>query len=215
MAHKHNSHWHENEKLFVNPYTNKNGKTIDPFADMQYFFKKQFENKDPEVFIKHYFDNYDNPPTPPSWMAIELLTIGGLSRLFSNFKEVQDKKMIAQNYGLPTEVFESWIHALTHLRNLSAHHCRVWNRVYRIYPKWLNKPQYNWIVKDFDINNRTFYYLNVLKYFLNIINPNNTFKNKIEMLFLKYPNVKIEYLGIPTDNLGKIIDWKSQPLWKN
>jgi abortive infection bacteriophage resistance protein len=214
LAHKYGSHWHDNNGLFVSPYVNKYGFTVDRFRNFQDFLHKEYTSTDPEVFIKHYFDNYDTPATPPSWMALELVTIGGLSRLFSNLVNDEDKKIISDNYKLPFFVFESWFHAITHLRNLCAHHCRVWNREYRITPKLLLKPKYNWVDKSFDINNRTFFYLNVLKYFLNSINPNNTFKTKLENLFGKYPNVDIEYLGIPTDANSNLIDWKSQPLWK-
>ena len=214
LAHKYGSHWHDNNGLFKKPYYKKGGKLVEPFKNLQDYLDKEYKSSDPEVFIKHYFDNYHTPPNPPSWMAIELLTIGNLSRLYSNLKRESDKKIISNTFGLYFPVFESWFHAITHLRNLCAHHCRVWNREYRITPAILNSPKFNWVNNSFSINNRTFYYLNVLKYFLNIINPNNTFKNKLDNLFNKYPNVNIEYLGIPTDANGNLIDWKSQPLWK-
>lgn len=214
LAHKYGSHWHDDANLFIAPYTNKKGDLVESFKILQTSLKKEYDSTDPEVFIKHYFDTYHTPTNPPSWMALELVTIGGLSRLYSNLVNEADKKLIASNYKLPYFVFESWFHAITHLRNLCAHHCRVWNREYRITPKLLLKPKYNWVEKSFDINNRTFYYLNVLKYFLNCINPNNTFKNKLETLFAKYPNVRKAYLGFPTDENGNLIDWKAQPLWK-
>jgi len=214
LSHKYGSHWHDEAGLFTPAYTNIRGKVVDPFESMQQFLRNEYNSDKPEVFIKHYFDTYNDPTTPPSWMAIELLTIGGLSRLYSNLADEKDKKMISDNYKLPFFVFQSWFHALTYLRNICAHHCRVWNREYHITPKYLLKPKYNWVDSPFQINNRTFYYLYVLKYFLNIINPNNTFKNKIEQLFIKYPNVEIEYMGIPTDADGNTLDWKSQALWK-
>lgn len=214
LAHKYGSHWQDNPKLFVTPYVNKSGIKVEPFRTLQKNLNKEYKSSDPEVFIKHYFDNYHTPGNPPSWMAIELVTIGGLSRLFSNLANDDDKKLISRNYKLPHFVFQSWFHSLTHLRNLSAHHCRVWNREYRITPSYLKSPKFNWVDNSFDINNRSFYYLNVLKYFLNIINPNNSFKTKLENLFTKYPNIKIEYMGLPTDAKGNIKDWKAQPLWK-
>lgn len=214
LANQHGSHWHDNPNLFVKPSRNRNGKMINPFQNFQELLTKEYNSTDPEVFIKHYFDNYHTPPNPPSWMALELVTIGGLSRLYSNLLNDADKKLIAKNYNLPFFVFESWFHAITHLRNLCAHHCRIWNRDYRITPKLLHKPKYNWVDKSFDINNRTFYYLNILKYFLNSINPDNSFKTKLESLFLKYPTIAIKFLGIPTDADANLMNWKMQPLWK-
>jgi len=214
LAHKYGSHWQEDKNLFRKPYVNRRGVKVDPFQHLQDFLQKEYRSSDPEVFIKHYFDTYKKPKNPPSWMALELVTIGSLSRLYSNLAEKDDKKMIAKTYNLPDFVFQSWFHALTHLRNLCAHHCRVWNREYRIMPQILKKPKYNWIDPAFNINNRTFYYLNILKYFLNIINPGNSFKGKLEELFSNHPNVEIRYLGLPTNKKGELLNWKAQPLWK-
>ena len=214
LAHKYGSHWQDDASLFKPPYTNRRGIVIDPFIQLQNFLQKEYRSSDPEVFIKHYFDNYTSPANPPSWMAMELITIGGLSRLYSNLAKNEDKKLIAENYKLPHFIFQSWFHAITHLRNLCAHHCRIWNREYRIVPQILKKPRYNWIEPKFNINNRTFYYLHILKYFLNIINPSNTFQSKLEALLNTHSNVDIRFLGLPTDKKKQLMDWKSQPLWK-
>lgn len=214
LAHKYGSHWQDNRKLFKRPYRNKRGTIVYPFQGLQDFLQKEYSSSDPEVFIKHYLDNYSLPKNPPCWMALELVTIGGLSRLYSNLAEKDDKKLIAKTYGLQDFVFQSWFHAITHLRNLCAHHCRVWNREYRIMPQILKRSKYNWVDPAFNINNRTFYYLNILKYFLNIINSGNSFKGKLEALIANHPNIHVRYLGLPTNNEGILQDWGSEPLWK-
>jgi len=43
-------------------------------------------------------------------------------------------------------------------------------------------------------------------YLLNIVNPNHTFKQKLENLFLKYPNVDRAAMGFPAN-------WENEPLW--
>jgi abortive infection bacteriophage resistance protein len=43
-------------------------------------------------------------------------------------------------------------------------------------------------------------------YLLNVINPNHTFKQKLEELFAKYPNVDRAAMGFPTT-------WQSELLW--
>lgn len=214
LANKYGSHWQDNQKVFRKDYKNHKGEFVRPYKSLQKYLDKQYHSSDPEVFIKHYFDKYDKPKNPPSWMAIELVTIGGLSRLYSNLRGVSDKKIIAKNYKLHYKVFQSWFHAITHLRNLCAHHCRVWNREYRITPSYLKNPKFNWVDHSFNINNRTFYYLHILKYFLNIIIPTNSFKDRLNALYIKYPNVNIAYMGLPSDLQGQIKDWKKEPLWK-
>jgi abortive infection bacteriophage resistance protein len=44
-------------------------------------------------------------------------------------------------------------------------------------------------------------------YLLNTVNPNHTFKQKLENLFVKYPNVDGAAMGFPAD-------WRTEALWK-
>ncbi len=60
------SHWQDNRNLFINPYYNKVRHLVDPFADFQAIILKAKTARTPEVFIKHYVDNYHTPANPPS-----------------------------------------------------------------------------------------------------------------------------------------------------
>lgn len=215
LAHNYGSHWHEDKNLYIPPYYDDKGNEINTYKSIQSFLKRQYTSDKPEVFIKHYFDIYDTPPTPPSWMALELLTLGQLSRLYIDLNENKDKAGIANYFGIHYTVFESWMHALTYCRNLCAHHSRFWNREFHIQPKIPKKIKYNWIDLDFQINNRSFYYINIIKYLLNVINPNNSFKIKLEALLEKYPNVDIRFMGIPSNDEGEQMEWNNEPLWKH
>ncbi len=102
LAHKYkDAHWQDNASLFKPPYTNpRTNNTFDIFADTQAIIKRHLDAKHPEVFIKHYKTEYNNPQNPPSWMSIELLTIGELSRLYTALKENADRQATAQFFGL-------------------------------------------------------------------------------------------------------------------
>lgn len=177
-------------------------------------YKKHLNAKHPEVFIKHYRTEYNEPQNPPCWMSVELLTIGELSRLFTALNKNEDKQIIAGFFGLHHTVFTSWLHTLVYVRNICAHHSRLWNRDFAIKPEVLQKPKNKWIRKKFDTNNqRTFYFLSILKYLLIAANPTNHFKQKLDNLILKYPNVPIRFMGIPTTNGIDLYDWKTEPLW--
>ena len=52
-----------------------------------------------------------------------------------------------------------------------------------------------------------YYILSMIIYLLNIVNPNHNFKQKLEDLFLKYPNVDRVAMGFPAD-------WRNESLWK-
>jgi abortive infection bacteriophage resistance protein len=208
------SHWQDNRSLFINPYYNKVGHSVDPYTDFQAIISKAKTARTPEVFIKHYTDNYSTPANPPSWMCLELLTIGELSHLYIGLKNNSDKKRIADFFDVHHTVFTSWLHTLTYIRNICAHHSRLWNRDLAIEPEKLLKPVGNWISPPFQNNKRMFYFICVLKYMLLRANPRNSIKDKLNTLFLKHPNVPVQFMGIPSDGKGNMLSWDNEPIWK-
>lgn len=218
LAHTYSdSHWQDNISLFKPIFTNpRNGFVTDIFSDTQKIIKKHIDAKHPEVFIKHYKSTYNAQSNPPSWMSLELLTIGELSRLYTALKVNSDRQNIADFFGLHHTVFTSWLHTIVYVRNMCAHHSRLWNREFAIKPDILLKPKHSWIQAAFNSNNhRSFYFLSILKYLLISANPSNHLKQKLVSLMNKYPNTPIQYMGIPTtDGVSSLIDWKEESLWK-
>lgn len=212
--HYNDSHWHDNQNNFVTPYYNKIGTLVNPFSDFQAIISKAKTARTPETFIKHYISNYHTPGNPPCWMCFELLTIGELSHIYRGLKNNADKKRIADFFEVHPTVFTSWLHTLTYVRNICAHHSRLWNRDLAIEPEKLLKPIGKWITRPFENNKRVFYFLCVLRYMLLRANPGNSMKQKVENLFNKYPTIPIKYLGIPSDGKGNLLNWQNEPLWK-
>jgi abortive infection bacteriophage resistance protein len=216
LAHKYkDSHWQDNVSIF-NPakVDSRTGKIRDVFADTQSAIAKHLGQKHPEVFISHYKSKYNDPYNPPSWMSLELLTIGELSRLYTALRQNSDRQAIADFFHLPHTVFTSWLHTFVYVRNICAHHSRLWNREFAIKPDVLQNPRLPWIQPAFNTNNhRTFYMLFILKYLLASANPEYNFKEKLENLFLKYPKVPIQFMGIPTSDGSSLIDWKNEKIW--
>lgn len=213
-THYNDSHWQDNQNLFITPYYNKIGNLVDPYSDFQSIISKAKTARTPEVFIKHYIDHYNKPSNPPSWMCLELLTMGELSHLYRGLKNNSDKKRIANFFDVHPTVFVSWLHTLTYVRNICAHHSRLWNRDLAIEPEKLLKPVGNWVSKPFENNKRMFYFICVLKYLITRANPGNSLKDKLQNLFKKYPTVPIQYIGIPSDGKGNALDWENEPIWK-
>lgn len=217
MAIKYNdSHFQDDSSLFVASYLDEYEKEIKPYQEFQKIIKSSKNKGKPEVFIKHYLDEYNKPSNPPSWMCFELLTIGQINRLYNGLKYKEDIKAIAVYFDLHPTVFKSWLFSLVYVRNICAHHSRLWNKDLAIEPMRLKKPLGNWVNDDFNNqNSRMFYFLCLLKYLLTRVNPNNSLKGKLIALFTKYPNVPIKYIGIPSDSKGNLLDWQNEPLWKN
>lgn len=76
--------------------------------------------------IKHYHQRYDSPSMPPIWVAMEAVTFGTLSHLYSNLVRPR-RRAIAVRFGYDEAVLRSWFRALSTVRNISAHHGRLWN----------------------------------------------------------------------------------------
>ncbi|MEW6168107.1 MAG: Abi family protein [Pseudomonadota bacterium] len=57
-----------------------------------------------------------------------MLSLGQLSRWYQLLRPISLRSKIARTYGLDQQVLESLLHHLTYIRNLCAHHGRVWNR---------------------------------------------------------------------------------------
>lgn len=86
-----------------------------------------------ELFIEHYSNTYDGHPRVPLWMATEVMSFGSLTFLFKNAKSATRRK-IARDFGYDASVLASWLLCLSYVRNLCAHHCRVWNREMALAP---------------------------------------------------------------------------------
>jgi len=66
---------------------------------------------------------------PPLWVVTELMTFGELSRWFALTKDVKVKSAVAKDLGMPSrEVLEGTLQLLSYIRNICAHHGRLWNR---------------------------------------------------------------------------------------
>jgi abortive infection bacteriophage resistance protein len=159
-----------------------------------------------EEFILSFKSKYSNP-FPPSFILLEIASFGILSRLYSNLQSGRAKRDVAKAFGLPDVVFASWLHSLVYIRNVCAHHARVWNRPMSIQPLFPRKTSNTWLINRQVGISKVFYTLSIILYLLNVVNPNHTFKQKLENLFLKYPNVDRMAMGFP-------INWQTEPLWK-
>jgi len=113
-----------------------------------------------EPFINHYRVTYEGFPRLPVWMAVEVMRLGSLSALYSGLLP-EPRRQIVEGFGLPHPVFRSWLHFLSYLRNVCAHHARLWDRELAIRPE-IPRKDASW--RKLAIGNtRVFYVLPVLE----------------------------------------------------
>lgn len=104
-------------------------------------------NLSKEAFVQHYragsafsgdnkftAENYTNLP---SWVAVEALSFGTLSRCIEASELSGDISEIARSLGVAKKTFVSQVRSFVYLRNRCAHNLRLWNH------SVLNPPKVN------------------------------------------------------------------------
>lgn len=166
-----------------------------------------------EDFITHYYNRYGDPDFPPAWMTLEVVSMGTLSKLFSALdKNNHASKTICQYFGLrKVDILKNWMHALSSIRNMCAHHSRIWNRRFTIGLKFPYHTGYPFLNRNEVSNirdNKLFSYLSVILYLLQIIRPNSTFRSELLTLLDSRPYLaSLKDMGFPKG-------WDNYTLWK-
>lgn len=206
LSHSLGPFWYLDSANFSNPV--KHADTLSKIA-IEY-------SRSDEEFAKAFKNKYSDP-MPPSWMMLEVSSFGTLSSLYNYLHPTRDKREIAQHFGLADKVFSSWLHSIVYLRNICAHHARLWNREIQIQPmipRHTYRPfitQTSYVSPETNqtlpLNNKTYFILSMVIYLMNTINPKHSIQSKFKALLAKYPNIDTRAMGFPTI-------WQTEPLWK-
>jgi len=158
-----------------------------------------------ERFIEHFKNTYgDEHELPPYWMLVGTMDFGQILTLFRG-APVTARNTIASELGLSARVLESWLICLNTVRNICAHHGRLWNRVLGTKPiipkdgKWSNPYR----VKP----DRLFCVLTMLGFLLETIAQQSKWRIRLFELFDKYPTVPKLHMGFETG-------WENSSLWR-
>ncbi|MCB1893593.1 MAG: Abi family protein [Rhodocyclaceae bacterium] len=160
-----------------------------------------------ETFIDHYRTTYSEPELPPLWAACEVMSFGQLSKWLENLKYRADQKEIAAPYGLDPMVLGSFLHHLTHIRNLCAHHSRLWNRRLTFTMRLPRNPRHivGWFNPAAERN--LYNTLVMLTYLLGVIAPHSSWKGRLKTLMAECPKAHPSAMGFPTE-------WEKLQVWK-
>ncbi|KFI21390.1 Abi family protein [Nitrosococcus oceani] len=158
-----------------------------------------------DAFITHYKNKYTEFPTLPIWMTTEIMTLGSLSLCYRGLNH-KDKKVISDQLGIHHKRLGDWLHTLTYIRNVCAHHSRLWNRELSIRPEKSKAPEWNPPITP--RNDRIFYILLMLKFLLKTINNTHSWTRQCNELIVPIAlNARwCAAMGMP-DN------WKQHPVW--
>ena len=205
VSHEINPWWFQNMELFTDSRA-----LVKTLANLEDEISR---SKDPTI-KNHLKKHKDDKRFPPAWKSLEQTSFGALSKLYGNLKHtVKAKDTIAEELGAVNHTYlPSWLQSIAQIRNYCAHHSRLWNRNLPGTVKLLSNPPHPWIKEKINVPKqhefqKLYVHMTLMKYMLNIIQPDNDFKNKLNDLFEKYDNVDPDALGMKPD-------WQHEPVWK-
>jgi abortive infection bacteriophage resistance protein len=153
-----------------------------------------------EPFVAHHLQQYG---ALPIWAAIETWDFGLLSKLFAGMQHA-DQQTIAALYGAPDGLaFAQWLRSLNFIRNVSAHHSRLWNiNVLELSPVpayWTSELNHS----------RPFFYFCLMQHLLREICPHSHWAQRFaHLLHNQFP------AAFSLREFGAVPGWEAWPLWQ-
>ena len=192
--------WFENKNLFYNQ----------KYWRQHLISLKKEVNRSREVFIQEHNKQYKTDSRcPPAWKSLEVISLGLLSKFYQNLKkEVPEKRKIAKNFHVGSgQYLSSWLRSISVVRNICAHHSRLWNRHLPTPPKLLRKASKPFVETTL-LDAHSFYtVLCSMQYLLLTISPKNSFRKKLIELLKKYPTVDERAMGF-------LDGWRNESFWQ-
>ena len=188
LALKYGPHAHENPDIFFNPDTHQL---------LLAKLRKDY-HESPEVFAEHHRNKYPDLQTPPIWASCELMTLGQLSRWYSALQSTADQRLIAKPYGVHESILRSFLHHLTVVRNICAHHGRMWNRVLVVTMKIPSDPKLAVLFNPAQ-QPRIYNTLVMLSLLQCAIDPACTWAKELKLFIEANPNIYLPAMGFPVD----------------
>lgn len=194
----------------------KTSKTILTYDEWYNDLQNSLKNITNCEFKNSYYEKYSNTDLP-SWMALELMSFGAVSKLYQMINNKHHKKQIAKTLNVGVDVFSNALQVMHLIRNKCAHYGRLYNFVNNIYPCDIEhkifKPQYNY---KFSNNKKTqqllFPVFYQIAYFLNNISGHTKWVERVKAVIDEYsaksPHISYKKMGFPDG-------WEELPLFQD
>lgn len=160
--------------------------------------------------LEHYLTTYGEPELPPCWLVVETLTIGQLSSMYRNLRRRADRTAVAQSLGLTAPVLESWLQTYVRVRNICAHHGRLWNVGLGVYPAIPTSASVAWLANPAALPTRSvrrlYPVLVSLQSVLKTISPRSGWASRLRALVEPRPQMNLLGMGVPEG-------WSDDEFW--
>jgi abortive infection bacteriophage resistance protein len=169
-----------------------------------------------DEFVDHHYAVYGGKL--PIWVLTDVLDFSDLSKLYAGFKS-SDQKVVAEWFGVslpPTSTksqrrrwrdnppLANWLEHLTVVRNICAHHGRLWNRLLTLVgtsPRVRHLPVFDSLPADQMQVERVNGTICVITYLLDAASPGHSWRAKVDDLvstwFSRFKLRKTSEMGYP------------------
>lgn len=168
-------------------------------------------NRSREDFIRHGRERYGWPL--PIWMACQVWDFGTMSTLFAGLRTAEQDR-IAERFALKSgRILASWLRSLNHLRNVCAHHARLWNRNIIDQAKLPPADEAPWVAafeEDVHARARCFLPLRIVRHLQVAVSTKSTWAERMKHHLCNFPalhhlGIDLRAMGIPA---GGLTEWE-------
>ncbi|WP_062381108.1 Abi family protein [Demequina pelophila] len=166
--------------------------------------------KSREDHAMHFKKKYAEHAHPPIWLMAELSSFGTLRELFTGASS-DVRVTVADRYQVAPHVLDSWLRALTLVRNICAHHGRLWNKHLGhspVIPRRSSKRPMSasWHHPIPTPEARIFPVMCALAHLMMVIAPESTWRTRVDDLVTRHAEIHPSEMGFP-------VGWRHHGLW--
>src|SRR3546814_6609030 len=136
------------------------------------------------------------------------MSLGQISRWFANLLHAADRNAIAEPYGIDEVLLASFLHHISVVRNICAHHARLWDRDVP-FKAQLPRKQPEALVSSLDHQCKSSPYntLTLLGWLIDRISPGQTWVKRVADHVTGHPPA-MRVMCFPSD-------FRQRPLWQH
>ena len=139
------------------------------------------------------------------WEVAEAMSFGRLSKWYNAIFLRRIRNAIANQYGMNHVILSSILFNLAHLRNICAHHGRLWNR--NLYTG-LRIPRALAAYCSVEATEGLYNRLVIIAFLMNVIDPRGSWKSEVAGLLEAHPTIDKSLMGFP-------VGWREMDFWRD
>ena len=146
----------------------------------------------------------------PIWAIVEVMSFGQLSRWYGDTNRAA-RQLMARRYGMDERILQAVLRHLAPIRNICAHHERLWDREFITRMPVPNRlggfahPRRFFNLVD---NGRLYNALVMIAYLTRVIEGDGRWAEQLRALMDRYPR-------IPQNRMGFLTNWNRFDIWQD